>query len=295
MRAVNLIPGDSRRGGSGGVSSLPGAPTALLLGLLIVALGSVTAYVLTSNTISQRKSEIVTAQAQLAAAQAQVAQFSHYKSFAGLAQARAQTVIEIAGGRFDWEGALADLSQVVPRNTSLQSLLGTVSPDVSVSSSGGASTSGAASALRSAIAAPAFELTGCTKSQDDVARLMSRLRLINGVTRVTLGDSTKPDGAVTSSASSGSCGANAPAFDLVVFFKPLPGGGAAGTSVATAGPASAAPAGTTAPSGTTSTAPAGSTTTSTPAPTTSTAAPTTSTTPSTVTPSSQGSGSGAAK
>jgi hypothetical protein len=79
-------------------------------------------------------------------------------------------------------------------------------------------------------------MKGCTATQDDVARLMSRLRLINGVTRVTLADSLKQDSAqggstVASTPASGSgsgavgCGANAPSFDLVVFFQPLPGAG----------------------------------------------------------------------
>ncbi len=48
---------------------------------------------------------------------------------------------------------------------------------------------GAGSSLRADITAPAFELTGCTVNQDDVARLMSRLRLVNRVTRVSFSNS----------------------------------------------------------------------------------------------------------
>ena len=77
-----------------------------------------------------------------------------------------------------------NLSQVVPADTTLQSIVGTVVPGASAGGGG----AGAAS-LRADIAAPAFELTGCTANQDDVARLMSRLRLINGVTRVSFSDS----------------------------------------------------------------------------------------------------------
>jgi hypothetical protein len=117
--------------------------------------------------------------------------------------------------------------------------------------------------LRDALPGPAFEMKGCTATQDDVARLMSRLRLINGVTRVTLADSLKQDSAqggstvastpATSGGGSGAgCGANAPSFDLVVFFQPLPG---AGTGLAGAtGPAGpTAPAASSASSSTSST------------------------------------------
>jgi hypothetical protein len=105
---------------------------------------------------------------------------------------------------------------------------------------------------------PALELTGCTKSQDDVARLMSRLRLINGVTRVTLGDAQKQNGAAGATAGTGGasgsqgCPANAPTFDLVVFFKPLPGATATGagptTTTGTGGAATPAQAASTASS-----------------------------------------------
>jgi Tfp pilus assembly protein PilN len=282
VKAVNLIPADARRGGPGGASALPQAPAAVLLGLLAASLGLVTVYVLTSNKISQNKVKIAAAQAQLTAVQAQVAGFDKYKQFTSLADARAQTVIQVATARFDWQTALADLSQVVPANTSLQTLLGSVAPDVSVSGAGGSSSAGGAATLRNAIPNPAFELAGCTKTQDDVARLMSRLRLINGVIRVSLADSTKSGGGQVGtnlgSASSNAgvgCGSNHPTFDLVVFFKPLPGGAATvGTSTTTQGvgtttssTTTTTPGSATTP-GTTGTTPA--TTTTTPATTTTT-------------------------
>jgi Tfp pilus assembly protein PilN len=143
--------------------------------------------VLTNNTISERKAALTTLKAQVAEEQAQVGRLANYARFAKLAEARAQTVKQIAASRFDWHGALSDLSRVVPVDTSLKSLAATVAPGVAGASAG----SGTSSGVRSAISAPAFELTGCTKTQDDVARLMSRLRMINGVTRVTLGSSQK--------------------------------------------------------------------------------------------------------
>lgn len=215
MKAVNLIPGDNRRAGFSTGLSL--GPAYAVLGVLAVAVGLMTLYVLTNNTISKRKSEIASVQSQIVQEHAQAAQLANYVRFSQLAATRAKTVREIATTRFDWHAALADLSKVVPTNTSLQSLQGSVAPQATVSGGGGAG-----SALRADIAVPAIELTGCSKTQDDVAQLMSRLRVINGVTRVTLNDSVKSVSS-TGSPTGGGCGGNTPSFDLVVFFKPLPG------------------------------------------------------------------------
>ena len=222
MRAVNLIPRDARRSGiSPSLGKLGVAH--FVVGLMVVALAFVTVYVLTNNTVSQRKSQLASLKQQVSRMQAQVARLNSYEQFEKLAQARAATVRQIASTRFDWHGALSDLSKVVPANTSLQSLVATVS---STASTGGSS-AGSGGAVRSAIDAPAFELKGCTGTQDEVAQLMSRLRLINGVQRVTLEDSTKSSssapGTTTSSTgpSGAGCPANGPTFDMVVFFQPV--------------------------------------------------------------------------
>jgi Tfp pilus assembly protein PilN len=235
VRAVNLIPDDSRRGwrGSNGRS---GGSVYLLLGVLAVALALVTVYVLTNNQIADQKAKVTVLQGEAARAQGAAAQLGPYVAFEKLAQARAETVRQIASSRFDWHAALAGLSRVVPANTSLTSLVATVAPGTSVGGGG----SGAASGLRSALAGPAFQISGCSGSQDDVARLISQLKVINGVTRVSLQDSQKTGGgssgasvsAAGSSASGASgCRSGAPTFDLVVFFKPL--ASAAVTSVGT--------------------------------------------------------------
>jgi Tfp pilus assembly protein PilN len=246
MKAVNLIPSDNRKGVAGAPSRLSFSPTYVLLGMLGVAVVFVTLYVLTGNTISSRQSQVATLQTELAQTQAQVSRLDSYSQFDQLASARAQTVREIASTRFGWYSALSDLSKVVPTNTSLQSLFGSVAPGASVSSGGGGA-GGAASSLRGDLSVPAFELTGCTRTQDDVARLMSRLRLIDGVARVTLGDSqkqagTQPGATVGSSTTStgGGCGPNTPTFDLVVFFQPLAGAGPNGAATVSAQPSGTA-------------------------------------------------------
>jgi hypothetical protein len=96
----------------------------------------------------------------------------------------------------------------------LSSLNGTIS-----SESGGGST------IRSAIAAPAVELKGCTPDQKSVATLLSRLRNVDGVSRVSLGKSLKPEATavqaapVPGAAGAGCSGDRPPSFELVMFFE----------------------------------------------------------------------------
>ncbi len=242
MKAVNLIPADGRRSrGSLKVGSL--GPAHALIGLLSVAVLFTFVYVLSGNTVSERTAKLAGLKAQVAQVQAEATSLATYTSFEQLAQHRSATVREIVGSRFDWDKALSELSRVVPADTSLQSLLGTVVPGVNIGGTGAGAGTGS---LRTAIQAPAFEMRGCTRNQDEVAGLMSRLRLINDVTRVTLVDSQKSGSATgavgAGTGSSAGCPSSWPTFDLVVFFTPVPGAGAAGPASAPgAGTASAAP------------------------------------------------------
>jgi Tfp pilus assembly protein PilN len=216
MRAVNLVPADARQGGLSPTLGRLGLGH-LLVALLLVALAFVTLDVLTGNTISDRKAQLSNLQQQATQMQAEIARLNSYTQFEKLASEREETVRQIASTRFDWYSALNNLSKVIPSNTTLQSLVATVSP--STTNPGGGS-GGAASSVRSDINAPAFEITGCTGSQTDVANLVSQLRLINDVSRVTLQSSSKST--TGSSGATTGCPANGPTFNLTVFFQPLP-------------------------------------------------------------------------
>ncbi|MDQ6841708.1 MAG: hypothetical protein M3025_04705 [Actinomycetota bacterium] len=228
MKAVNLVPADSTR--TGGTSRGPSLPVYLFLGVLAGALGLVTITVLTDNTIAARQAQLATVQAQVSSEQALASRLANYAQFASLAQTRVHTVTSIAATRFHWHAVLSELAQVVPPNTSLLSLQGTVAPGASAGGTGG-SAGGSSGGLRAAVSSPALELTGCTATQVDVARLISRLRVIDGVTRVTLGSSVKAaTGGSSGGSASGSsgCAGSQPAFDVLVFFSPLPGAGPSG-------------------------------------------------------------------
>ena len=225
MKAINLLPPDLRgtpRSAAAPVVAAdePGGIGAFaVLGALAVCVIALAAYVLTTNTVKDRTAQLEATESQATATAQRVAQLKPYVDFQSMAETRIQTVRDLASSRFDWEQALRDISRALPAAVSLESLNGSIS-----SQSGG-------STVRSAITAPAIELKGCTRGQLSVATLMSRLRNVDGVTRVSLSKSTKADeqaedGATTAAAVTtlGSdrplCGdVRAPSFELVMFFE----------------------------------------------------------------------------
>jgi Tfp pilus assembly protein PilN len=240
VRAVNLIPADQRRGPRG--ASRSGGAVYVLLGVLAALVLGVAAYALTVNQVSSQKAELGRLQAQTAVAQAQADAFAPYRKFAALKQQRVATIEGLASSRFDWEVVMRKLASVVPANVWLTSLVGTVAPGVNVQSKSGGADSGN---LRDAEQVPALEMVGCTTGHAEVSRFMSRLRVIDGVTRVSLASSEKQDTAAGASGAGGGGGSDGcrgassayPQFSIVVFF-----GGAA-----KAAPGAAAPAGGSAP------------------------------------------------
>lgn len=218
MRAVNLLTPDLRSAPKGKGSSGPSAMDApggigafVLLGALALCVAALAGYVLSNNVVKDRKAQLADVSAKSDATVAKANALKPYADFQQLAQDRAGTVQALASARFDWEQTLRDISRAMPKEVYLSSLDGTV---------GGGAT-GAGSSLRGAVQAPAIELKGCTKSQPAVASLMSSLRNVQGVTRVTLAKSDK-DTAATGSATStvNPCGKGAPpSFEMIIFFE----------------------------------------------------------------------------
>lgn len=250
MRAVNLIPVDQRRGG-GGTSGRSGSGVYVVLGVLGAVVIAMAAYVLTSNAVNHRKAELANVTSDADRVEAQARALKPYSDFATLRQQRLQTVSALATSRFDWERTIHQLSQVLPAGVSLTSFVGTVAPGVTVEGGGGG---GGGSTIRGAMNGPAVELVGCASSQSDVSRVMSRLRRMSGVIKVSLSSSQKPEPTATaapSASASGATGAGAdctsgnarrPQFNITVFFAPLPGAATGSAPGAPAAPGSPAPA-----------------------------------------------------
>jgi Tfp pilus assembly protein PilN len=222
MRAVNLLTPELRSSQKGSAAPRPSAMTTsggigafVLLGALALIVAGVAGYVLSTNVVKDRQASLATVSAKNEATVKRAAELKPYSDFQTLAQERASTVQALASARFDWEQSLRDLSRALPKDVYLSSLNGTVG--------GGGASSG--SGIRSSLSSPAIELSGCTKSQPEVARLMSRLRNVQGVTRVSLAKSEKTD-TVAAGADAGAggqvnpCGKGAPPnFEVVVFFE----------------------------------------------------------------------------
>lgn len=247
MRAVNLIPAESRTGVTPGVGRSGGgayAVLAVLGGLAILAL----LYGIAHHQISDRRAEAASLTTRAQNAQAEVAQLAPYTSFAALREQRMQAVSDLVDARFDWAHAFHELGRVLPRDATITSLDGTVgststsgtstssgktssappssaasaTPAAASTSAAGASASAATSATPPG-SVPTFTLSGCATSQQEVALTLERLRLIDGVSEVTLQSSTKSASSGTSSsAGAGKCQGTQPAFTVQVTFDPLP-------------------------------------------------------------------------
>jgi hypothetical protein len=195
MRAVNLLTPELRSSQKGTGTPRPSVMTTsggvgaiALLGVLALMVAGVAGYVLSTNVVKDRKADLAEVSAKNDATVQRAAKLKPFSDFQTVAQARASTVQALASARFDCGGAASG-----------------------------------SSGIRSSLSAPAIELLGCTKSQPAVATLMSRLRNVQGVTRVSLSKSEKSDAEAAAGASGGAvnpCGKGAPpAFDVVVFFE----------------------------------------------------------------------------
>ncbi|WP_354697453.1 hypothetical protein DSM112329_03080 [Paraconexibacter sp. AEG42_29] len=250
MKAVNLIPEGERKGAGGAAGRTGGAAYVLLaaLGLVVVML---VAYSVTSKSLDDKKSELASIEAKATSAEAQATALAPYKAFAATKEARLTTVKSIAASRFDWAHAMHELGRTLPSNITLIGLRGTVKNGVPVEN-------GPTVPLRSALDVPALELEGCAPSQAAIPSMLTALRQIDGVRRVTLQQSVyksqtesaapttatdvppapgaKPAGGITE------CSRN---FQAVVFFDPKPAPAAPAAPAAAVDPAAAAAAPTT--------------------------------------------------
>ncbi len=206
MKPVNLVPQDQRRR-SAPDGDAKGGPIAL--GVLAVLLAMVVGYVLVSNTVTQRKADAAAAGAEAAKLEAQASQDTGYTDFAAVAATRTQSVAAVANGRFDWERFMRELSRVMPTGSWLQSA------DASVLGDPGTGGGTSPTPDPTAVKTPAANLIGCTPDQDDVARMMVRLRQLYRVDDVELNESAA--GAKGEEAGVDSCG-SLYTFNLTVTF-----------------------------------------------------------------------------
>jgi Tfp pilus assembly protein PilN len=216
MRAVNLLPTELRGAAPATAPTLrperdrvEGVGAYMVLGALALCVAMLAVYVMATNSVKEKQSDLTAVTAEAAVAAKVAAELKPYADFEAMANARVETVRGLAAARFDWEQALRDLSRAMPADVKLQSLTG----DMGLPGTGGSG----GDPLRGSIQAPAISLAGCATSQPSVARLLSRLRAVDGVTRVSLSKSEK--GESSGEGNSACAGTNPPVFSAVVFFE----------------------------------------------------------------------------
>jgi Tfp pilus assembly protein PilN len=249
MKAVNLIPSEHRGGAANLAGSSEGGAfivLGLMAGLAVLAL----LYGVAHHQISSRDGQAAKISAEASAAQAQAQALAPYTSFVAMRNERQQAISQLVESRFDWAHAFHELGRVLPYDVSLTSVHGstaatpaaapaattTTTTSTSTTSTasaavgtaaGGTPTSASASAVASATppgTAPTFTLVGCATSQSEVAQMLTRLRLVDGVSDVELQSSTKAESSSGSSSGGGSgeCPTNDPSFTVQITFAPLP-------------------------------------------------------------------------
>jgi Tfp pilus assembly protein PilN len=226
MKAVNLIPAE-QRDGAGSVAGRSGGAALIVLTLLAALAVLAFVYGTSEHKISSSRGELATVNAELSVARAQAGRLTPYTSFIAMADQRAREVSQLVASRFDWTHAFNELGRVLPSTAALGSLHGTVGAGGPSATAAAAPASSAAGAAPTSAtppgSTPVFALSGCAKSQSDVAETLQRLRLMDGAAEVTLQSSTKSSGGGGAGQSGGgSCPPGAPAFAAQVTFAALP-------------------------------------------------------------------------
>lgn len=223
MRPVNLIPPEDRRGDSAPLRTGPLAY--IVLGALVVVLAGVAMLVLTGNQISERKDEVAALEREDAAATQRAQELAVYTQFRGVSEQRVATVQSLADSRFDWERVMRELALILPDDVGLTEL--------SANGAGGEGSEGgeeSGEASLGGITGPSLSMSGCAAGYKGVARFVTALKDIDGVTRVAVQSSTATSGSTGSGEGECGGGGDTVQFSMVVAFDaapvPAPEGGA---------------------------------------------------------------------
>jgi hypothetical protein len=245
MRAVNLIPAEQRGGQPVGAGRSQGGAYAVLV---VVGGMALMAYLYgeARHEVSSRTAQAASLTRQAQQTQVAAERLAPYTSFISMREQRMQAVQSLLDSRFDWAHVLHEFGRVLPVETSISSLSGTVGSESGASAhasstatpaSGSATAASAGSSVASATpsgSVPTFTLAGCAINQPSVALTLERLHLIDGVEEVTLQSSTAgSSGSSGASAGSGVCPGHDVSFNATISFDPLPSTTAVAAATAT--------------------------------------------------------------
>lgn len=181
MRAFDLLPKERQRKESEGRPNLIQIGLALIAVVVLAALGAL--FLMTSSSLSDKRSERDSLQSQLKTLEAQAEEPSP-TSGPELAEeqvARTTALATALSGRVAWDRLLRDVSLVLPSEVFLTAL--TASSPTPASAPTAATTAGSTQ----------FAISGTTAKQENVALLLSRLSILPELSGVKLVTSLRGD------------------------------------------------------------------------------------------------------
>ncbi len=226
MRAVNLIPAEQRTGAELGVGRSQGgayAVLAVIAGLAVM----VVLYGKADHAISTKSAQATSLAQQSQTAETLANRLAPYTSFVAMREQREQAVETLLESRFDWAHVFHEFGRVLPAGTSVSSLDGTIGASKGAGPTKGPAApaaAGAGSTVASSTppgSVPTFTISGCAVGQPEVAELLERLRLIDGVSEVELTSSASSSTGAGGGATGG-CPSHDPSYTAQVTFEPLP-------------------------------------------------------------------------
>lgn len=174
MRAVNLLPGDQADQGR----KVPPLPVLVgCVGTVVISALLALMFLSASSGVAKKQHALEQIQAEYAALPAPIPASPVVAALPQQRQTRVTALATVLGQRVAWDRLLREVSQVVPSDVWLVSL-NALAPSISPAPVAGA-------------APPqSFMVTGCTYSQDSVARFLARLSVVPDLTGMTLGKSS---------------------------------------------------------------------------------------------------------
>jgi Tfp pilus assembly protein PilN len=172
VRAVNLLPGSEANDGR----KVPPLPVlAGCVGTVLISALLAMMYLSASAGVAKKQRALEQVQAAYAAIPAAASPSPVVAELPKQRQTRVTALATVLGQRVTWDRLLREVSQVVPSDVWLLNL-NALAPSLAPANTAGTTAQG-------------FVVTGCTYSQDSVARFLARLAVVPDLSNMTLGKS----------------------------------------------------------------------------------------------------------
>jgi Tfp pilus assembly protein PilN len=181
VRAVNLLPGDEANQGR----KVPPLPVLVgCIGTVVITALLAVMFLSAASGVAAKQRALEEVQAQYSAIPAPAPASPVVAALPQQRQTRITALATVLGQRVAWDRLLREVSQVVPSDVWLVTM-NALAPSISPVTTG--------PAVAGAAPAQSFMVTGCTYSQDSVARFLARLSVVPDLSSMTLGKSSASD------------------------------------------------------------------------------------------------------